>query len=98
MGASADVVRGIDAGESWHVDVEEADIGMTLVEQRHRLASVPRLGHYLELGPPDRQLPPQRLAQQRFIVRDQRCRVGVHICAGMSTSTTTPRGAPAIRR
>ena len=93
MRAPADVVRGIDAGESRHVDVEEADVGMTLVEQPHRLPSVPRLGHNLELGPHDRKLPPQRLAQKRFIVRDQRCRVGVHVCAGMSTSTTAPRGA-----
>ena len=45
---------------------------MTLVEQPHRLPPVPRLGHDLELGPHDRQLATQRIAQQRFIVRDQR--------------------------
>ena len=98
MRAPADVVRGIDAGESRHVDVEEADVGMTLVEQPHRLPSVPRLGHNLELGPHDRQLAPQRIAQQRFIVRDQRGRVGVHVCAGMSISTTAPRGPLGVRR
>jgi hypothetical protein len=43
---------------------------MTLVEQSHCLPSVPRLGHNRELGPDDRELPPQRIAQQRFIVRD----------------------------
>ena len=72
MRAPADVVRGIDAGESRHVDVEEADLGMTLVEQPHRLPPVPRLGHNLELGPRDPKLAPQRIAQQRFIVGDQR--------------------------
>ena len=79
MRAPADVVRGIDAGESRHVDVEEADVGMTLVEQPHRLPSVPRLGDNLELGPHDRQFAPQRIAQQRFVVRDQRGRVGIHM-------------------
>ena len=33
MRAAADVVRRIDAGETRHVDVEEADVGMPLVEQ-----------------------------------------------------------------
>ena len=51
MRAAADVVRGIDAGETRHVDVEEADVGMPLVEQPHRLPAIPRLGHDLELRP-----------------------------------------------
>ncbi len=70
MRAPADMLRGVDAGESRHVDVEKADVGMTLVEQPHRLASVPRLGHNLQLGPHDRKLAPQRIAQQRLIVGD----------------------------
>ena len=91
-----DVVRGIDTGESRHVDVEEADVGMPLLEQPHRLPPVPRLGHNLDLGPHDPKLAPQRIAQQRFIVGDQRCRVGVHVCAGISTSTATPRSDPCL--
>jgi hypothetical protein len=45
---------------------------MPLVEQPHDLPPVPRLSHNLELGPHDPELAPQRIAQQRFIVGDQR--------------------------
>ena len=112
MRAVADVVRGIDARQARHVDVEETDIRLTLVEQPHRLPPVPRLGHDLQLGPRRGELAPQRIAQQRFIVGDQRCRVDDHgstptrklrvsgapVCAGISISTAAPRGAFAVRR
>jgi hypothetical protein len=98
MRAPADVVGGIDAGEPRHVDVEEANAGMTLVKQPHRLASVPRLGHNFELGPHPPQLAPQRFAQQRLVVRDQRRRSAAHVCAGSSISTTAPRGTFGVSR
>ncbi len=85
MRAAADVFRRIDPGESGHVDVEKADVGATLVEQSHRLPSVPGFGDDLELGPDDRELAPQRLAQQRFIVRDR--------CAFRARSTSVSLAA-----
>ena len=36
MRATADVVRGIDAGEARHVDVEETDVGMPPARSAHR--------------------------------------------------------------
>src|SRR5947207_1442405 len=82
------------------VGAEEADVRPLLLEEAHRLAAVLRLGDDLELGPDTGELPPERLAQERLVVRDQRGlsrgsqRASTR--AGKRTAARTPRGACSV--
>jgi hypothetical protein len=51
VGQLGDLARGVHAGQARHADVQEHDVGVVLLGQRHRLQPVLRLGHDLQLGP-----------------------------------------------
>ena len=65
-----DLPRRVDAGEAGHADVEEDEVGPVLVDQRHRLGAVLRLGDDLQLGPGLGESRAQLLAHQAFVVGD----------------------------
>jgi hypothetical protein len=58
------------------VDIEKRDLRPQLVEQLDRLAAVARVRDHLQLGPEPRQVRRELVAQQRFVVGDQRGRAG----------------------
>ena len=96
-------LRGLDAGHARHVHVEEADVGLLLLELLDRLAAIARLRDDFELGPRLREQALERVAQQRLVVGDQcgrACRrVTAAACrAGNSSSAQTPCGSTSVRR
>jgi hypothetical protein len=84
--APGDRPRRVDAAASRHVHVEERDARPQLLEELDRLAPVARLGDDLELRPEPVQVRAQLLAQERFVVGDQRGRRGAF-------AARLPRGA-----
>src|SRR2546427_10778980 len=96
MSAAADALRRLDAGESRHVHVEEADVGSKCFALPDSLAAIASLRDHLQLGPGPLQLARESLAQQRFVVGDQGGRARGHQSAVACVSRVIELSPPVV--